>query len=126
MASSSSSGSGRRTSSSAASYSSKRPLDPITRTALRYTISPREYELLHQYLISRAPQRVQKQTPNPPQYEKITRSKNETGDYNTSSFRIALRVFVGAYAGLKGWETLSGKLATRSGAVQYAISVGFR
>jgi len=97
----------------------RRPLDPITRTALRYTISPREYELLHQYLISRAPERVQKRTPKPPRYEKITKSTSEAGDYNVAAFRAAMRVFVAAYSGLKGWEIISHQLASRRGGSQY-------
>jgi hypothetical protein len=97
----------------------RRPIDPITRTALRYTISPREYELLHQYLISRAPERVQKGTPNPPRYAKITKSASEAGDYNVAAFRAALRVFVAAYSGLKGWEVISQLIASRRGGVQY-------
>lgn len=121
MSSPGSSDSGRRSSSSAASHLSKRPIDPITRTALRYTISPREYELLHQYLISRAPERVQKRTPQPPRYEKIIKTKTETGDYNAASFRAALRVFVAAYTGLKGWETISERLVSRRSGKQYAL-----
>ncbi|OQO10880.1 hypothetical protein B0A48_04181 [Cryoendolithus antarcticus] len=124
--SSSTPSSGRRTSSSAASSLSKRPLDPITRTALRYTISPREYELLHQYLISRAPERVQKQTPNPPRYEKITRSTSAAGDHNAASLRAVLRVFVAAYTGLKGWEIVLGKLAGRRGVVAPPKPAGLR
>ncbi|KAK5128442.1 hypothetical protein LTR85_003110 [Meristemomyces frigidus] len=111
-----SSSSGRKSSSSSASgLSSKRPIDPITRTALRYTISPREYELLHQYLIPRAPPQIQKRTPNPPRYEKITTSGSESGDYNVSAVRAAFRVFVAAYVGLKGWEVVTEKLASRRG-----------
>ncbi|KAK3673054.1 hypothetical protein LTR78_007165 [Recurvomyces mirabilis] len=102
-------------SSSASSRLSNRPIDPITRTALRYSLSPREYELLHQYLISRTPQRVQKQTPDPKRYEKITRASSENGDYNVAALRAALRVFVGAYVGLKGWEVVIEKLASRRG-----------
>lgn len=105
-------------SSSGSTGASKRPIDPITRTALRYTISPREYELLHQYLISRAPERVQKRTPNPPRYERIIKSASETGDYNVASFRAALRVFVAAYTGLKGWEVISRHIANRRGGAQ--------
>jgi hypothetical protein len=93
----------------------KRPIDPITRTALRYTISPREYELLHQYLISRAPERVQKRTPNPTRYEKITKSANDTSDYNVATLRTALRLFAGAYTGLKIWELVSSQIASRRG-----------
>lgn len=111
-----------KSSSSAFSYLSKRPIDPITRTALRYTISPREYELLHQYLISRVPKRVQKQAPKPPQYEKITKSSSENGDYNSAAVRAAFRVFVGAYAGLKTWEVVLDKLASRRGAPKQTTS----
>lgn len=102
-------------SSSASNGLSKRPIDPITRTALRYTISSREYELLHQYLISRAPEQVQKKTPNPARYEKITKSASDTGDYNVATFRAALRLFAGTYSGLKIWEVVSQQLASRGG-----------
>lgn len=100
-------------SSSGTPSNGKRPLDPLTRTALRYTISPREYELLHEYLISRAPQRVQKRTPKPTRYEKITRGDSEGGDYNVSAVRAAFRVFVASYVGLQSWELVVKKLASR-------------
>ncbi|KAM0720670.1 hypothetical protein Q7P37_004807 [Cladosporium fusiforme] len=106
-----------RSSTSSGSFP-KRPIDPITRTALRYTISPREYELLHQYLISRAPERVQEKTPKPQRYAKITKSASETGDYNVACLRAALRVFVAAYTGLKSWEVISKQLASRRGSAQ--------
>lgn len=102
-------------SSSASAAAPKRPIDPITRTALRYTISAREYELLHQYLISRAPERVQKRTPNPTRYEKITKSTSDTGDYNVATLRAASRLFIGAYTGLKLWEVVSRHIASRRG-----------
>lgn len=102
-------------SSSASGNLPKRPVDPITRTALRYTISPREYELLHQYLISKAPERVQKRTPNPTRYEKITKSASDTGDYNVATLRAALRLFAGTYAGLKVWELVLRQIASRKG-----------
>lgn len=122
--SSSSSGSG-----SPRSNAPTRPLDPISRTALRYTLSPREYELLHQYLISRAPARVQKQTPSPKRFEKMTDQKRDTSkntsaksddgseglDDNLTALRSALRAFVVVYIGFKGYETLMRKLAERRG-----------
>ncbi|KAK5736684.1 hypothetical protein LTR17_007188 [Elasticomyces elasticus] len=110
------SSSAKKPSSSVGSDFSKRPLDPITRTALRYSLSPREYDLLHQYLISRAPQPVQKRAPDPKRYEKIIKVQSESGEYNVAAVRDALRVFVAAYVGLKGWETLAGQLASRRGA----------
>ncbi|KAK0288845.1 hypothetical protein LTR91_013310 [Friedmanniomyces endolithicus] len=105
----------RKTSDSGGSDFSKRPIDPITRTALRYSLSPREYELLHQYLISRTPQRLQKRAPDPTRYEKITKSKTESGDYNVAAMRDALRVFVATFVGLKGLEVVTSKLASRRG-----------
>nr|POF04900.1 hypothetical protein CFP56_73861 [Quercus suber] len=93
-----------------------KPLDPITRTALRYTISPREYALLHQYLISRAPRRVQKQTPDPPQYENITASTSETSDYNAAALRAALRTFIATYVGMKGYDAIIAQIAARRSA----------
>ncbi|TKA50729.1 hypothetical protein B0A55_12745 [Friedmanniomyces simplex] len=107
----------KKASNSSGSDFSKRPIDPISRTALRYALSPREYELLHQYLISRAPQRVQKRTLDPKRYEKITKSKTESGDYNVAAMRDALRVFVAAFVGLKGFEVVTSKLASRRGGV---------
>lgn len=106
-----SSGSGNSSSSNL----SKRPIDPITRTALRYTLSPKEYELLHNYLISRAPKRVQKQTPSPPRYEKITKSSTESGDYNVAAVRAALRVYLSLFTGLEGFEFVMEALAKRRG-----------
>ncbi|SMY21391.1 unnamed protein product [Zymoseptoria tritici ST99CH_1A5] len=117
------SSSSRRSSSSNISNISKGGrIDPITRTALRYTISPREYELLHAYLISRAPAKVQKKTPSPPRYEKITASSSEGGDYNTAAVRAALRVFVGLYSVLKGIEVVTGAIAKRRGGAAKTVN----
>ncbi|KAF7197602.1 hypothetical protein HII31_01105 [Pseudocercospora fuligena] len=111
----SSSASGKSSAASSASSLSKRPVDPITRTALRYTLSPREYELLHNYLISKAPKRVQKQTPNPPRFERITKASSESGDYNVASVRAALRVYLGLFTALKSMDFVMGKIAQRRG-----------
>ncbi|KAF2863912.1 hypothetical protein K470DRAFT_254779 [Piedraia hortae CBS 480.64] len=81
-------------------------IDPITRAALRYTISPSEYEALHKYIISRAPSRVQKCAPQPPRYEKMTKGNSEGGDYTAAALRAALRVFGTTYLGLKAWDSL--------------------
>ncbi|GAB7362045.1 hypothetical protein MBLNU230_g2079t1 [Neophaeotheca triangularis] len=127
-------------SSSSSSSSSKRPppdLDPISRTALRYTLSPREYELLHQYLATRVPRRVRKSVPEPGRYARIVRARGPEGrekvgdreggyggkkasvyaseEFVGDSVRLALRVFGGVFAGLKGWEVVLRKLAERRG-----------
>jgi hypothetical protein len=107
----------------------RKPLDPISRTALRYTLSPREYELLHEYLISRAPKPVQKRTPKPKRYEKLTstsESRNsDDPDTNVAALRAALRVFVAVYAGFKGYETVVRKLAERRGKIVPAATAKY-
>ncbi|KAK4495835.1 hypothetical protein PRZ48_013103 [Zasmidium cellare] len=113
-------------SSAAGSSASKRPIDPITRTALRYTLSPREYELLHAYLISKAPRRVQKQTPSPPRFDKITKSTSESGDYNVSAVRASLRVFVGLLVGLKGLEGVMRRLEKGKGGEVKEVGVRYK
>lgn len=97
----------------------KPALDPITRNALRYTISPKEYAALHHYLVSRAPERVQKNAPSPQRFDKLTRPRTETSEYNISSFRVALRVFAAAYIGLKAYENLTLRLARRKAGPEY-------
>ncbi|KAF1947923.1 hypothetical protein EJ02DRAFT_8359 [Clathrospora elynae] len=89
--------------------SSGKPIDPILRNALRYTISAKEYELLHQYLLSRAPV-VKKCTIHPKRYDAIAMG---TDDYNVAAFRASLRLGVLTFSGLKAWELISSKLLAR-------------
>ena len=96
-------------SASSSSSGSKRSIDPVLRNALRYTVSAKEYKLLHDYLLSRAPA-VEKRAPKPKRYEAIVKSE---GEYNVSTVRASLRVLLVAYTGLKGWELLSKKLFER-------------
>ncbi|THY37925.1 hypothetical protein D6C98_10556 [Aureobasidium pullulans] len=91
---------------SSASSSNRQNLDPVTRNALRYTVSAKEYELLHQYLVSRAPS-VQKRALPPKKYEAIVESKH---DASISTVRASLRVFITAYSGLKAWDVISRRL----------------
>ncbi|KAJ4316309.1 hypothetical protein N0V94_005518 [Neodidymelliopsis sp. IMI 364377] len=88
-------------------------IDPVLRNALRYTISPREYQLLHQYLLSRAPA-VKKRTINPRRYNAISKGPD---DYGAAAVRASLRLGVATFAGLKTVELVKAKLLTR-GTVQ--------
>ncbi|KAI9700855.1 MAG: hypothetical protein M1836_002225 [Candelina mexicana] len=85
-------------------------VDPILRNALRFTVSAKEYKLLHHYLINRSPPAVQKRAPQPRRYESIVLSKN---DYNAAAVRASLRVFLATQTGLKLWDVISGKLFSR-------------
>ncbi len=85
----------------------------MLRNALRYTISPREYQLLHQYLLSRAPA-VKKRTINPRQYDAISKGSD---DYTVAAVRASLRLGFATLAGLKTWELIKARLVAR-GTVQ--------
>jgi hypothetical protein len=94
-----------------ASQSSTPPLasdpaiDPVLRNTLRYTVSAREYKLLHDYLISRSPGPLKKRAPPPTKYEAVVKSRD---DYNAAAIRAALRVFLATGTGLKAWEMIMG------------------
>lgn len=84
-------------------------MDPILRNALRYTISAKEYQLLHQYLLSRAPA-VKKRTLHPRTYDAITKGPD---DYNVAAIRASLRLGVLTFSGLKAWELISTRVLAR-------------
>jgi hypothetical protein len=84
-------------------------IDPILRNALRYTISAKEYELLHQYLLSRAPA-VKKRTLHPKRFDAISKGPD---DYNVAAIRASLRLGIVTFSGLKAWELISTKLMSR-------------
>ncbi|KAI9659932.1 MAG: hypothetical protein M1821_001284 [Bathelium mastoideum] len=106
-------------SSSSSSNTSAARDDPIIRNALRYTVSEREYKLLHKYLISQAPA-IKRRSVHPARYEAIVKSK---GDYNAAAVRASIRVFLGTYTSLKLWELISEKLLSRSGTKRPKTSI---
>lgn len=98
-------------SASQSSSSSAKPerIDPVLRNALRYTVSPREYQLLHQYLLSRAPA-VKKRTLPPKRYDAIAKGSD---DYNAAAIRASLRLAIATFSGLKAWELIKEKVLSR-------------
>jgi hypothetical protein len=103
-------------SGSTGSSTSGKPIDPVTRNALRYSLSAREYKLLHRYLLARSAT-VKKRAPAPARYERVVTGAD---DYNAAAVRAALRVWTATYAGLKGWELVSERLFRR-GKGQHAV-----
>ncbi|KAI0129813.1 hypothetical protein BJ170DRAFT_617682 [Xylariales sp. AK1849] len=109
--------------------------DPILRNALRYTISAREYDSLHKYVISRS-RLLKRRAPSANAVEKYMNGGNPTreidgrvakgkgkardggagsagnrGDtYNARAIRHALRVFVATGLGMKVYEVLMARL----------------
>jgi hypothetical protein len=90
-------------------------VDPVLRNALRYSISAKEYELLHQYLLSRAPA-VKKRTPTPRRYDAITKGPD---DYNVAAVRAALRLGIATFSGLKAWDLVTTKFLERGQPKRY-------
>jgi hypothetical protein len=91
---------------SSASAPSGKPMDPIVRNAMRYSLSAREYQLLHKYLISRSTA-VKVRVPQPAKFD---RAVKEADDYNAAAVRAAFRVFLSSYTALKIWESVSARV----------------
>lgn len=88
---------------------SSKKVDPVLRNALRYTVSARDYQHLHQYLISRS-STLRKRAPTVARFESIVRSEH---DFNPAAVRASLRVFLASQAGLKLWDLISTRLFAR-------------
>lgn len=124
------SGSSNRPDSTPPTGATTTAVHPLLRTTLRYTLSAKEYKLLHDYLVKRSPTAVQKRFVSPQRYEALYHSSSPPSgrsgdgksssrggdDYNAAAVRAALRVFLAASAGLKAWDVISGRLAGKAAA----------
>ncbi|KAI6250202.1 hypothetical protein HI914_02120 [Erysiphe necator] len=114
-----------------AKLSAKSTADPIIRNALRYTISVKEYETLHRYVLSRS-RIVKKNVPSVTAFEDFVgvkendereniHSNSEKGidwlitrdEYNVATIRESVRVLLGTTVGLKLWNTIKRILGMR-------------
>ncbi|KAK4225763.1 hypothetical protein QBC38DRAFT_253313 [Podospora fimiseda] len=116
--------------------------DPILRNALRYTISAREYALLHKYVISRS-KALKKRAPTVDAVQRMMDSDSGnvrgrtvaivgkgkgkekhqntkggaaaagTDDYNARAIRHSIRVFLGTATSMKLWNVLSARLLAK-------------
>jgi len=86
----------------------KSTTDPVLRNALRYTISAKEYQTLHKYIISRS-KVLRRNTPSVSQVEKLVERPGRD-DHNAAAVRASLRVFLATAAGLKAWSIISERL----------------
>src|SRR5450432_4823192 len=89
----------------------KSTTDPVLRNALRYTISAKEYQTLHRYIISRS-KVLKRNTPSVSQVEKLV-DRPGRDDHNAAAVRASLRVFLATGAGLKAWSIISARLFGR-------------
>lgn len=89
--------------------SAKAAVDPILQNALRYTISAKEYETLHKYIISRS-KVLKRNAPSVAKVEKLVVDRSGRGDFNVAAIRASLRLFLVTTAGLKAWEVVKVRL----------------
>ncbi|PBP18992.1 hypothetical protein BUE80_DR010132 [Diplocarpon rosae] len=98
--------------------------DPILRNALRYTISAKEYETLHRYILSRS-KLLKRSAPSVARVERLEGGGGEAAgggrgegaagggfgsDYNAAAVRASLRVFLASSAVLRVWGAVKGRL----------------
>ncbi|KFY44655.1 hypothetical protein V494_01395 [Pseudogymnoascus sp. VKM F-4513 (FW-928)] len=84
--------------------SAKSTTDPVLRNTLRYTISAKEYQVLHKYIISRS-KVLKRNTPTVSQVEKLV-DRPGRDDHNAAAVRASLRVFLATGAALKAWAVI--------------------
>jgi hypothetical protein len=96
--------------------SAKSTTDPVLRNTLRYTISAKEYQVLHKYIISRS-KVLKRNTPTVSQVEKLV-DRPGRDDHNAAAVRASLRVFLATGAALKAWAVIKETLF--KGKAEYA------
>lgn len=85
------------------------PVDPVLRNTLRYTISAREYAVLHKYILSRS-RVLRRASPTPSSVERALVPAKGGDDFNARAVRHALRVFAVTWFGTKGFETVARRM----------------
>ncbi|KAF4504593.1 hypothetical protein G6O67_008026 [Ophiocordyceps sinensis] len=81
-------------------------VDPVLRNTLRYTISAREYAVLHKYILSRS-RVLRRNAPGPAAVDKALAPARGGDDDNAKAVRHALRVFTATWLGAKGWDVVA-------------------
>jgi hypothetical protein len=103
----------------------KSTVDPILRNTLRYTISAKEYETLHKYIISRS-KVLRRNAPSVAKVEKLVESRSGGrgggDDYNAAAIRASLRVFLTTSAALKAWAAMKQRFLGGERLVSYPVS----
>src|ERR1700761_1873721 len=75
---------------------------------LQYLVSSREYELLRKVIKRKSPPNVDSLKGSA-----LFSPPSAAHDYNASTFRSALRLYLATKAGLKAWDVVSARLSGR-------------
>ena len=90
--------------------------DPVLRNALRYTVSAKEYQVVHNYFANRSPPVVKKRVLTPSKYPP---ARGSNDDFNSAAIRASLRVFVASGAGLTAWDLVKKQLFAKKRPARY-------
>lgn len=91
---------------SAAASGQATDIHPLVHNALRASLSTREYRVLHDVAVKRAPA-LKSKLPSPSQYESVSNPKNR---HNEAALRTSLRVLVGSGLALKLLELVMSRV----------------
>lgn len=91
---------------SAAASGGAADLHPVVCNALRLSLSVREYRVLHDVAVKRAPS-LKYNLPPPSRYEAMANPKNR---HNEAALRTSLRIFVGSGIALKLLEMIMSRV----------------
>lgn len=91
---------------SAAASGGAADLHPVVRHALRLSLSVKEYRILHDVAVKRAPS-LEYKLPSPSRYEAMANPKNR---HSEAALRTSLRIFVGSGIALKLLEMIMSRV----------------
>lgn len=91
---------------SAAASGEAADIHPVVRNALRVSLSTKEYRVLHDVAVNRAPG-LKSKLPSPSRYEALANPKNR---HNEAALRTSLRVLVGSGLALKLVEVVMSRV----------------
>lgn len=89
------------------SDSSAGDIHPLARDALRISLTPKEYTLLHDYALKRTPSAVKDALPTPTRFESIVRPRSK---HNEAAVRSSLRVFLLSGSAMKLADLIIGRI----------------
>ena len=93
-------------------------LRPIARRTMQYTVSEKEYALLHKRLFKRLPSRLREKLPSPLVY---TNSLKDVPDFNAATVRASVRLFWAVQSALKLYEFVVGTVLRRNRGPRYEL-----
>lgn len=84
--------------------------NPILQRSIQYTLSEKEYALLHKRVLKRLPLTLRGQLPSPAIYSESLKNKN---DFNAATVRASARLFLAVQTTLQLYDFILSKIFKR-------------